>query len=423
MAPRTAIYLARVHIALAALVVIAGLAGGLAVQLELWSPGAQGSPQRYNLMLELHATFPVAIAAATLAGCFGYLAITELAGVFRIPARPVAWLGLGLWVVGLGATIVAVVAAVLRPQDTGWTFYTPEPGGDVVLHPPLARLVGPIAFAASGLVYAGHLGAMVVARWRAIPPTQLAIAAALVLSLAAASIGSIYDTYHPGGEHVLSATAFFAVVLATAAIARRCARGPHGLLAVIAMGAAALWAFTPFRIADLAIVGLWIALAVLGGVLRTVVAHVLLGIAPVLLVHSFARMGLDVDPSELHFHDTYFVVGEYHLLAYAIGFAGIAALHAWGDAIGRVPQPIVSTIAAVVLGAGALFHGVAMLAVGARGMPRRYFDYDPEFTIGHQLTGIGAALVAGGLLLLAIAWLVGHRSRTPGRHPLTVSRQ
>lgn len=44
-------------------------------------------------------------------------------------------------------------------------------------------------------------------------------------------------------------------------------------------------------------------------------------------------------------------------------------------------------------------------------MPRRYWDYDPQFTAGHMLAGTGAAaILVGGLVPLAIAWLVGRYS-------------
>jgi cytochrome c oxidase subunit 1 len=48
--------------------------------------------------------------------------------------------------------------------------------------------------------------------------------------------------------------------------------------------------------------------------------------------------------------------------------------------------------------------------IGVQGMPRRYFDYLPQFQWGHFLSGIGAVILITGLILMV--WnLVYHKTR------------
>ena len=51
-----------------------------------------------------------------------------------------------------------------------------------------------------------------------------------------------------------------------------------------------------------------------------------------------------------------------------------------------------------------------MFLAGFLGNPRRYFDYLPDFTVYHQISGIGAVLVAAGLLTVLYNFYRGLRS-------------
>jgi cytochrome c oxidase subunit 1 len=54
-----------------------------------------------------------------------------------------------------------------------------------------------------------------------------------------------------------------------------------------------------------------------------------------------------------------------------------------------------------------LFAGFNLLyfpqfVIGIMGMPRRYFDYLPQFTLGHQLSTIGGILLGIGIIILLV---------------------
>ncbi|MBS1123447.1 MAG: cytochrome c oxidase, subunit [Deltaproteobacteria bacterium] len=435
---RSAAYVARLHLAFGALIVVAGLIGGLAMQLELWRPGALWGGDRYGRMFDLHHVFALAVAAPMLAGSFGYVAVGDLVGDRRLVAPALAWVGLALWLIGLGATVLALAA----PPEGGWTSYPAYGVGEFeTSFDRIVRVVVPGAFALAGLVYAVHLALVIVRRARAVEPAKLVIASAFVAAIALASAAALLDVHGTGtSARALgaAATAFAAVVLATTTLLGErasphapssahelpraaIAAGPtpvtpdaRATLALVAVVCAALWAFTPLRVLALATIGTWIALAARGGANRPVVAFVILGCAPAILGQAVvSSIGYFLHEDSFLF-DTYFALAEDHVRAAIIALAALAALHAWAaPLLHRTPRPRLATAAAVACSAGMVLHVAATAWLGTRGMPRRYFDYDPVFTLGHQLAGIGGAIVVAGLGLLAWAWLGARRSQDP----------
>ena len=127
------------------------------------------------------------------------------------------------------------------------------------------------------------------------------------------------------------ATRTAALVLATAAIAGQRAWP----LALIVLGIGVLWAVVPMTGLSLGLVGLWVALAIVNGFSRPSVVFVVFGCAPALVMIAVSALS---DRSDLHVHDTYFAVATEHLVGMTVVCGVMAALHAWGDAIGRTPH-------------------------------------------------------------------------------------
>ena len=55
-------------------------------------------------------------------------------------------------------------------------------------------------------------------------------------------------------------------------------------------------------------------------------------------------------------------------------------------------------IGAVSAAVGFIFHFVPMLILGLQGMPRRYYDYLPQYETGNFLAGFGAYLLVFGIV-------------------------
>ena len=395
--PATARYVAIAQLAGAVLVAVLGIVGGGLVQVELAAPGARWSAQFYSKMLTFHGLTPLAIGAAPLAGGLGYLAIAKLVGAKRIPGSALAWVAFGVWVIGIACSIVA---ALIVTNDTGWTFYTPFTVGEP--RTPVLLYVGPLAIAASATLYAVHLAIVVIAH-RA-PSLQVAIAAVLVVALGGAGVVGIwiaFDAIQPQDPNTFSLV--LALGLATAAIAGDSTSSR--VVTLIALAVCLLWAFHPHVVLALALAGLWIALAIMGGFSRPAVAFVVFGCSPAIVAHGLAA-GFLTGTTELHLFDTHFVVGTYHLLMALVGFAALAGVHAWSSFTYH-PHRILAWIGGCVCSAGLFLHAYGSLVAGSAGMPRRYWDYDPMFTASHTLSMWGAGVLLVGAVLIAVAWFVG----------------
>ena len=101
-------------------------------------------------------------------------------------------------------------------------------------------------------------------------------------------------------------------------------------------------------------------------------------------------------------HDTYFVVGHFHLVMMGgtiIGFIG--GLHYWWPKMfGRRYNETLARIACVLLFFGIAITFVPQLIVGAEGMPRRYAHYLPIYQPYMVASSIGAYLQLAAFILM-----------------------
>jgi cytochrome c oxidase subunit 1 len=107
---------------------------------------------------------------------------------------------------------------------------------------------------------------------------------------------------------------------------------------------------------------------------------------------------------DVHLHDTYFVVAHFHYVMMGSGLvAFIGALHYWWPKFtGRMYNERLGQLCSVGVFVGFNLTFLPQFVMGSRGMPRRYWDYDPEFKLYHQLSTIGAFILGISLFVVVV---------------------
>ncbi len=106
----------------------------------------------------------------------------------------------------------------------------------------------------------------------------------------------------------------------------------------------------------------------------------------------------------VHIHDTSFIVAHFHYVMFGgTGFAFFGALHYWFPKMfGRLYKQKISKIAWLLFFIGFNTLYFPLFVIGWNGMPRRYYDYLPQFHTGHMISTIGSWILITGLLIMLV---------------------
>lgn len=110
--------------------------------------------------------------------------------------------------------------------------------------------------------------------------------------------------------------------------------------------------------------------------------------------------------TDIHLHDTYFVVAHFHFVMAGTIFVFFGGLHYWWPKItGKMYDERTGLIGALMSVIGFNITFLAQFPMGSLGMPRRYYNYDPVFKIYHHISTGGAWIAGIGFVITVFCLL------------------
>ena len=111
--------------------------------------------------------------------------------------------------------------------------------------------------------------------------------------------------------------------------------------------------------------------------------------------------------TDIHLHDSYFVVSHFHYVMVGgtlVAFLG-GLFYWWPKMTGRMFNDFWGKVSALIVFLAFNLTFFPQFILGTKGMPRRYYNYVPEFEMWHQVSTVGAFLLGAGLLVAGLTLL------------------
>ncbi len=439
----------------------------LLVRLELFSPGRTiVEPDTYNRLFTLHG--------AVMVFLFIIPAIPASLGNFILPmmlgAKDVAFPRLNLlsYYIYLGGACFAVFSMISGGVDTGWTFYTPysTTTNGAVMALVLGAFIAGFSSILTGVNFITTIHKLRAPglTWSRLPLFLWAIYATSIMQVLATPVLAItllllmlertldigiFDP-HKGGDPVLfqhffwfySHPAVYIMILPGMGIVNELIstfshRKIMGYRAVfisslaLALFSFLVWAHHMFtsgmsEYANMVFSALTFLVAIPSGVkvfnwTGTLYKASIWTASPMLYALAFlfqfcigglTGLFLGMLATDIHLHDTYFVVAHFHyVMVGSAVFAFWGGLHYWWPKMtGKMYDEGTAKKVFWVTFIGYNGTFLPQFVLGSRGMPRRYYDYLPQYEFLHKVSTVFSWVLAVGLFWMLFMFIQSLRN-------------
>jgi len=151
----------------------------------------------------------------------------------------------------------------------------------------------------------------------------------------------------------------------------------------------------------------WVATLYQGQIVLTTPMLYALAFIVLFSIGGLTGLTLGTLSVDIHLHDTYYVVAHFHyVMVGGTVFAFFGGLHYWWPKMtGKLYDERMAKVAFWIFFVGFNVTFLSQFVMGSRGMPRRYYDYLPQFEELHRFSSVGAFIIGIGILLMIVVFV------------------